>query len=307
MAFSKLPFDKLMNKGDDYNRFLFNLLKTFKLSLCKYLKIAESDFHHERITANLRDVFRCNIISSVMDGVSPKSIRILKEKLSSENNEITIINFNYTKTFDRIFLGDGNSQTFDFDLGEARNAHFEIKGIIHPHGTLEQGDILFGVSEPETIKDAGAREFSRLTGFLAKPNAAHENGSRSVDDAFHAMFESKMVIVFGMSLGMSDIVWWENIRGNLSSFKDHIVYFRYSDSPFKIQDDSDWKVLKAEGRDAFFKTCKPRMDSTDRNALDHYIHKVDIAHYGPYKTNLPTPRFCDPFDLEWFKSKLVEQ
>ena len=108
-----------------------------------------------------------------------------------------------------------------------------------------------------------------------------------------------MIVVFGMSLGESDITWWENIRESLSLSKDYIVYFHYSSAPFEINDDGDWKLLKAEGRDNFFRTCKPRMDSTDQTSLDYCIHKVDIAHYGPYRTNLATPRFCDPFDLEW--------
>ena len=84
------------------------------------------------------------------------------------------------------------------------------------------------------------------------------------------------------------------------------MYFHYSSAPFEINDDGDWKLLKAEGRDNFFRTCKPRMDSTDQTSLDYCIHKVDIAHYGPYRTNLATPRFCDPFDLEWVKSIVTE-
>lgn len=306
MAFAHAPFKRLASGNKKFNRFLFDLLKSFKESLRKYLRIAESEFHYERITPEIRSVFRCNVISSIIEGISPESRMILQEKFAKENNELTVLNFNYTKTLDKLIWDEGDPKEFEITLGDSTTAHFILNEVLHPHGILERGDILFGVSDPEMLSDSGAKEFSRLTGFLAKPNTSRENGSGSVDSSFHAMFESKMVVVFGMSLGESDIVWWENIRESLSLSKDHIVYFNYSSEPFKIRDDGDWKLLKAEGRKNFFRTCKPRMDSTDQMSLDNCIHKVDIAHYGPYRTNLSTPRFCDPFDLEWLKSMLTD-
>ena len=306
MAFAHTPFKELAPKNKDFKRFLFDLLKSFKESLREYLKMAESKFHYERITPEMRTVFRNNVIDSIVEGVSPKTKMSLEDKFTKESNELTVINFNYTKTFDKLFWNEGDSKEFDISVGDSKIAHFTFKGVVHPHGTLERGDILFGISEPDMLTDDGAREFSQLTGFLAKPNTSRENGLKGVDEALRAMFESKMIVVFGMSLGESDITWWENIRESLSLSKDYIVYFHYSSAPFEINDDGDWKLLKAEGRDNFFRTCKPRMDSTDQTSLDYCIHKVDIAHYGPYRTNLATPRFCDPFDLEWVKSIVTE-
>ena len=121
--------------------------------------MAESKFHYERITPEMRTVFRNNVIDSIVEGVSPKTKMSLENKFTKESNELTVINFNYTKTFDKLFWNEGDSKEFDISVGDSQIAHFTFKGVVHPHRTLERGDILFGISEPDMLTTTGPENF----------------------------------------------------------------------------------------------------------------------------------------------------
>lgn len=134
-----------------------------------------------------------------------KAFEMIKNEIDTANR---IYNFNYTNSVFKIvqLLGIDNIE----------NKHFYV------HGSLEQQDIIFGVED-----NAKATEEHI---FLKK--AYNENFGKS--DIKQCLNEENDLILFGHSLGITDISYFKDYIPNLASNyrKSRLVFYHYGDDGY---------------------------------------------------------------------------
>ncbi|MBR3872777.1 MAG: bacteriophage abortive infection AbiH family protein [Clostridia bacterium] len=167
------------------------------------------------------------------EGFRPQRKREIDSHIQNFSGGFTynFIIFNYTRTTDKA-LSSIEGKT----LGRRQhgNTLYEnaIGKYIHVHGYTDK-DMILGVNDESQI--ANMKIFEKHSPFeadrLIKPtaNLMFENGT---DSLAHAILQkSDLVYIYGMSLGMTDQIWWERIEKVLSQKSDMQVIIYSYDAP----------------------------------------------------------------------------
>ena len=143
------------------------------------------------------------------------------------------ITFNYTNAFDLCFEGIPNK------IGAHRTGgttYEHIRGkCIHLHGTTEQSMIV-GVDDKSQIANEQLADNPRVQRCLIKPRMNANSQEMRDDDAKDLIVNSRVIVVFGMSIGETDRTWWKLIAnrmiGNAQMELIIVDYFRGLDTSF---------------------------------------------------------------------------
>lgn len=134
---------------------------------------------------------------------------------------LNCVTFNYTKTFE---LAMPKAST----LGSTADGRIVyLRNVLHIHGTLDDM-ILLGVNDPSQIANESFRTNEVLISEFVKPeiNSGCENYR---NETFSDMISNANVIVlFGASIGITDLRWWKAIGERYNLYETAIVYYPYN-------------------------------------------------------------------------------
>lgn len=145
---------------------------------------------------------------------------------SNEYFNYNFINFNYTFLLDQATgLIDRASVIHNQTKGEAIKD--KINKPVHIHGTYAQ-DMLIGINDESQMANKSFLEERRLTQLFIKPQA-NLYGKTSIHNTCEKLINnSRIIVIFGMSLGKTDAVWWKTIINWLRSEGNRqLVIFQY--------------------------------------------------------------------------------
>lgn len=128
----------------------------------------------------------------------------------SSSHTYNFITFNYTSTLDNCFSILKESKTLSGTIGKC----------IHIHGRILEG-MTVGINDPSQISNSYFASDSKVIQALVKSNQIEIMGSNSKAELLRLINESKIIYVFGMSIGVTDKVWWETIGEWLKKDSDH--------------------------------------------------------------------------------------
>jgi hypothetical protein len=137
---------------------------------------------------------------------------------------IDIITLNYTDTLEKVLFNGRNGivdSGFDF-----ANRRWEIGTIYHVHGTLS-GSPLVGVDNIIQIANKEFAENEDIREIMIKPeaNSAIKSG---VDRRCRDLIErAEVIILFGVSIGETDLTWWKAIGKRLKSSGATVIIFHH--------------------------------------------------------------------------------
>lgn len=177
-----------------------------------------------------------------------------KNKLSTAFNDedsktFSFILFNYTRLFER-FL-----RTVRY-YPEAEGISFYDP--VHVHGSLNQ-DVLFGVNDVKQVKNQEFCEDSEFVTNYIKPYANNVLENMRMKNSKEYINESDIIVIYGMSLGKTDAIWWNLIGDWLcTKNKKHFVIVFYFDANRNKSKVSDLVEVQSAIRarllpDTFFK------------------------------------------------------
>ena len=138
------------------------------------------------------------------------------------SNRISIINFNYTDTIERIVedifgpmeIGKSNYKGIAFTS--------ELRNIWHIHGTL--ADPIMGVNDENQIANANLRDIPEVKNYLLKTvinaNLAHAEDRT----CFELLGNAHLICIYGMSLGPTDALWWKRVASRALEGAKVIMY-----------------------------------------------------------------------------------
>lgn len=118
------------------------------------------------------------------------------------------ITFNYTNVFDTCF----NSMPSILNKHRKGNTEYgHQKGkLVHIHGTMDQSMIV-GVNDETQIANKKLATDKRVQMHLIKPRMNELSQEMRSDEARELIRTSTIIVVFGMSIGATDKLWWKCI------------------------------------------------------------------------------------------------
>lgn len=164
----------------------------------------------------LRDILD---IGRFLDNKPKQEYRdFLKGLNSIDDVELTVVNFNYTTTIEKLM-----NVKNEYAMPPKKVTFHEV---IHVHQNLDTG-ILMGVNDVSQISnEAYAKEFA-VRARIVKP-FINEMFAAGNDHRCHdAISNADVVILFGTSFGETDELWWECLKNVVFNRNVRIVYAPY--------------------------------------------------------------------------------
>jgi hypothetical protein len=145
-------------------------------------------------------------------------------KYRGENRIFQFISFNYTSVLDQFV-----------QLAKAKHAslgnHVSASGykmdtkigtVTHIHGTIDE-EMILGVNDLSQINNIVLREDIFFCSVFVKGNMNKENDLMNEEEAIKKINESRIICIYGMSMGETDKQWWEKIIEWLRGSPDNLL------------------------------------------------------------------------------------
>ena len=193
-----------------------------------------------------------------LSGIEQESLRNMYANASNFN--INVISFNYTDVLDKALPKLGF-------IGTTMGVNAYYKNLYHIHGVLDK-TIILGVNDKSQIANEDFAEDEDIKDLLVKPQS--NDAIRSLEAVYCQQLISRadVIILYGLSIGETDKLWWNLIGEKLKINKDtKVVIFKYEENPI---DPTKTQKLGAKRRlviDDFMKKMGLLKDSVVRSRI----------------------------------------
>jgi len=141
------------------------------------------------------------------------------------------VSFNYTNYLDEYVTKMAQEPLEIWKRGSEDKKHVLDSNILHVHGPLDDYPII-GVSNKEQILNDAFRSNDYLCRTLVKPNIVTEIQSHRYSDMNTTIRKSRILCLWGLSLGESDKHWWKFIVDWLKSEQNRSIFiFEHTNNP----------------------------------------------------------------------------
>lgn len=251
--------------------------KDFCEKLADYLKEEMLKIKHQYIMQDVESAFsNMNSIINRFPTQERNALHNIYENYKSEKIIFNFIVYNYTNTLDECIATIRKKQDV---LGKHTNGlhtYFHAIGTIcHVHGTVDR-QMVFGVNDKTQIAkpEIFECEFGDLYEDILIKKEANKSYQEATDEqAKKLLDESQLVYIYGMSIGVTDMLWW----GRISSWLDgnklrHLIIHRHSMPPKGVHEvDYNIAVRKVKKELVGFSTLPD-----DRKCIiENQIHVTD--------------------------------
>lgn len=202
--------------------------------------------------------------------------RDIFEKLRMETKgeaKLNIVTFNYTKSIDKVFKTLSSNPLGSWKSNDGKT-HSMITGtLVHAHGYTDRWPIM-GVCDPVSIKKQALLRDSIFRSIMVKKESIKRTGERWRSQVIELIRKSKVICIFGMSIGETDSDYWEMIIQWLNEDPNRqlIVFWRGAD-PKYIPISINEKVQAED--DVVGKLCAHLENRSDKlGKLRNRIHVV---------------------------------
>lgn len=149
-------------------------------------------------------------------------------------DQISIINFNYTKTIERLinFQGAGISLG-----GNLIGRSTVLNNIYHIHQSIDDDEVLVGLNDVSQIANKDLHKNKHICDLLIKPNTNILLGEGIDRDCEELIANTHLFIIFGTSVGITDRKWWNAICQRVLRSDARIIYYvhyPYNDPHMRI-------------------------------------------------------------------------
>jgi hypothetical protein len=220
---------------DEFDVLIDNILD----ELAEYLKNVQLEFKSTQ-EQNLNNL-RANLLKHLfmpenyIDSRDRAKLFDFYKKFSSNANLFSLINFNYTSSFETI-LGLEDESNEHWHINQKliiRGKEHVLKSLFHVHGSVNT-DMVLGVNDNTQIHNENFQKDADVTNQIIKPecNLVLRHG---LDLACEKLIdEADVICIFGSSLGVTDEVWWELIASHLREKDIRLVIFEYNPTIRKL-------------------------------------------------------------------------
>lgn len=293
LAFGKLPFSTF---GKESYPVVKECVTDFSDTLSVYLQNEERRF---QVPADELKVAFGTLLCSYYQRLGAYPKRNELKRLKRFNRlKVNVINFNYTETVDKMLPPSGT-----MTLPEWGKVDVQINEVCHIHGALSVGTSRsFGVNMLSQIEDDKLIPEARM--LLVKPDVDRMARWGLEPMAKEMIDESDTVVLFGLSLGSTDQLWWNYLLDYIQYKTEHrLCLMQY------VKEARGTRLPGEEGLWAQ-KECRKFYNAVDTEKMKYgnttdLDRRIDVSIRGPQLDPDGHETFCDPFQLFWFGKKLV--
>jgi hypothetical protein len=235
-------FTEKFDEGNIDNFFI--AVRNFREYMVAYLKEEVSKIDYNLLDDNKLKVLRSFIINPYIYFHERTQQTVKKYFFPSDLHtpKYNAISFNYTDVFDKC-IEKVSAKTGSINYGRNSVNRLFLKNILHIHGTLNE-NVIMGVDNDEQIANQALRLYNRLAQRVIKPevNSALEN---LINDNVNSFIQtSRIICVFGMSIGKTDMTWWKKIGKWIGLNKDnHLMIFYKHDNDDNIHPEDTIDII----------------------------------------------------------------
>ena len=236
--------------------------------LSDYLEKQNNRFHIEDEAKVSESLLKK--IPSIGSLLPQKYERIYSGLIKNTNEPIqySFICFNYTNTLDLMLKSLTEKPSFSSHSFRGGTAGDRIVMPLHIHGKLRDGMIV-GVNDESQINNPELRNNNLLLDSLVKTRTNTYFGNFNTQEARDLIDNSKVVYVYGLSMGPTDKIWTETLIGWLNASPNRLLiidshdkkYSRSSGSRFVTWRESTLSNIKSANgiEDQVFENVKDRI------------------------------------------------
>lgn len=152
--------------------------------------------------------------------LSPRERNQFEAIIKSHRNEsstIDFVSYNYTDVLDKIVSVAAKEPLDAWANVNGRQCTLSISStVIHAHGYLDHKPV-FGVNDEHQIKNTALLEIPNFSRLLIKPKCVEEIGELWHDEVSARISNSAIICIYGMSMGITDTVWFSKIMSWLKA------------------------------------------------------------------------------------------
>lgn len=202
-------------------------------NIITYLEQEKSKFDATNISETDIASFRDGILNFYQE-LNPQERRMFEELFRSDqayNTTINFISYNYTDILDQ-YVDKASSTSlkqWKYDSG-TRQIKINPK-VLHIHGTSNEYPIL-GIGDETQIANKDLLSVPHFATTMIKSQSVASIGQLWYTQADGIIERSRIICIWGMSLGLSDSKWWSNITEWLKANKErHLILFWHTKTP----------------------------------------------------------------------------
>lgn len=289
----ELQLGKLTNKisndsnGDRQfsNRFLddFESLRTDLNDYLKKVQIQEET----KITDDFSDKLLLTM-DKFFEGLLEKEYDELKKMLNENIHstfEYSVVSFNYTNTLKKIFNHCRKTEKVNGFVSSSYYQKFN-SNIINVHGVIDRF-LTLGVND-ETQLATDLFDEEDLVDLL-KPNSLEDTREYRRRDAENYIKNSDIVVIFGMSMGVTDIYWWEKVATVIINDKNKkLIIHSYEENPSFLSS-REVRLRRKKKEDEFISRLT-NLDLSDET-ISQLRNQMYIVTNSPYIFNVDLTKY----------------
>lgn len=222
--------------------------------MIEYLKKEQDKFDIEKLSDDGCDRIRTQL-GNFYSALLPAEAQTIKQLFDSDRNQqsiIRFISFNYTDVLDQVVDKISNFPVRTWEYGSVKLSYRIDSTVLHVHGKLDEYPIL-AVHDESQIKKQDLLSTVGFRESMIKSAGIQAMGRDWYSKATNIIDNSRIICIFGMSLGATDRKWWERILTWLSgSSARHLVIFQHLDIKMNKTSISQYVINKSKVIDKLF-------------------------------------------------------
>lgn len=148
----------------------------------------------------------------------------------NEDFEYCFISFNYTDTLDQIVdITRKFKPVIATHQGGIYVRNSSLGKVLHIHGTLDE-EMILGVNDIDQVNNSFLKKDAEFLDTFVKSRVNSSIGQRKTERAQQLIANSHIICIFGMSIGSTDKMWWEEIVSWLYASDKNILVVYYKNS-----------------------------------------------------------------------------
>ena len=258
-------FTSKIKNPEDFEELFFELNEYLQ----EYLKIEDSKFMP---STNLKSKFISDFLTPSKNLEPLDKQRFLDETKSfGTAKDLYVMTLNYTNTLEKLLSLNDKTVTKSFSSTEI------LRNIIHVHGRLDDS-IIIGVDNETQIANPYFRSNQDVRDLLIK-----EESNEAMKEIRHLICKShidkaNIIILYGVSLGITDNCWWKLIGSNLKSRKNLvIIQHLYEPSFIKPTQKHKLGMLERKQRQEILRRMDIKVEEQTKDLTDRLFFTVNSS------------------------------
>jgi hypothetical protein len=208
-------------------QYFYEFLIDFRTYMVHYLRSEEQKIDFASLDISILEPLKKLILSGHIY-FSEKSQKIITAYFNPNNgfSHYYFISFNYTRVFDECLkIIRTKTGPLRSGLASINRPHIPDK-ILHIHGSLD-ADVIMGVDSKNQIANPDLRDINRIIQTIVKPEVNNALENLKTYEAYSLIDKSNLIVLFGMSIGLTDSSYWKKIGEWLVGNRSHHLLIFY--------------------------------------------------------------------------------